>query len=210
MKSITVITAFLFAIIGLNAQLGEQVMLKAEVVDVTTGKPMSIELEFKPDNGRKFVVKSQEELGTFDQLLQGGTHYEVTFDGDNVYRETIDYTTGSAKDGYSEITHTFKVKALKPGVKVDEMELFGPSNNDLTAAGKAALKKMKLSMRFNRNTSFIFKVNAPNQALADKRLNTLKDYISNWRRLLERVTFETGTPGNSVDVIVQDVEDIFK
>jgi hypothetical protein len=210
MRSITVITAFLFAIIGLNAQLGEQVMLKAKVVDVTTGKPMSIELEFKPDNGRKFVVKSQEESGTFDQLLQGSTHFEVTFDGDNVYRETIDYTTGSAKDGYSEITHTFKVKALKPGVKVDEMELFGPGNNDLTAAGKAALKKMKLSMRFNRNTSFIFKVNAPNQALADKRLNTLKDYISNWRRLLERVTFETGTPGNSVDVIVQDVEDIFK
>lgn len=210
MKSITVVTAFLFAIIGLNAQLGEQVMLKAKVVDVTTGKPMSIELEFKPDNGRKFVIKSLEDTGTFEQLLQGGTHYEVTFDGDNVYRETIDYTSGKAKDGYSEISHTFKVKALKPGVKVDEMELFGPSNNDITSVGKKVLKKMKISMRFNRNTSFIFKVNAPNQALADKRMATLKDFISNWRRLLERVTFETGTPGNSVDVIVQDVEDVFK
>lgn len=210
MKSITVLTAFLFAIIGLNAQMGEQVMLKAKVVDVTTGKPMSIEVEFKPDNGRKFVVKSHEETGRFDQLLQGGTHYEVTFDGDNVYRETIDYTSAVAKDGYSEINHTFKVKALKPGVKVDEMELFGPSNNDLTATGKKALKKMKLALRFNRNTSFILKVNAPNKELANKRLNTLKDYISNWRRLLERVTLEAGTPGNSVDVIVQDVEKVFK
>ena len=210
MKSITVLTAFLFAIIGLNAQMGEQVMLKAKVVDVTTGKPMSIEVEFKPDNGRKFVVKSHEETGTFDQLLQGGTHYEVTFDGDNVYRETIDYTSAVVKDGYSEISHTFKVKALKPGVQVNEMEIFGPSNNDLTAAGKEALKKMKLALRFNRNTSFILKVNAPNKDLANKRLNTLKDYISNWRRLLERVTLETGTTGNSVDVIVQDVEKVFK
>src|SRR5690606_1993237 len=101
----------------------------------------------------------------------------------------------TSDDSYSEITHTFQVKGLNPGVTVEELQIFQPNSTDITAAGKEALKKMKVSMRFNRNAEFVFNVNAPNKTLADSRMKTLKDFIDNWRRLLERVSFQSGTNG---------------
>ena len=213
MKSITTILCFLFTIIGINAQgnLGEQVMVKGKIVDVNTKQPMSIEIEFEPPTGRKFVIKSLEGTGKFEQLFQSGTKYNVTFSGDNIYREEIDYTpTGKAGEGYSEITQTFEVKALAPGVVVENIELFSPGSTDLTSAGKAALKKMKISMRFNRNASFIFQVNAADKKLAENRMKTLKDYIGDWRRLLDRIEFQSGTSGNNLIIKVSKVEDVFK
>lgn len=213
MKSITTILCFLFTIIGINAQgdLGEQVMVKGKVVEVNTKQPMSIEIEFEPSTGRKFVVKSLEGTGKFDQLFQSGTKYNVTFSGNNVYREEIEFTPkGKSGEGYSEINHTFEVKGLNPGVVVENLDLFSAGSADLTAAGKAALKKMKISMRFNRNASFIFHVNAADKTLAENRMNTLKDYISDWRRLLERIEFQTGTSGNSLIIKVSKIKDVFK
>jgi len=214
MKPITVIICFLLAIFSINAQnvdLGEQVMVKAKVVDVNTKQPLSIELEFEPTTGRKFVVKSLENSGKFDQLFQSGTEYKVTYTGDNVYREeTVFKPMGKAGESYSEITHTFEVKGLAPGVVVETFDVFGANSTDLTSAGKSALKKMKVLMRFNRNASFIFQVNAPTKSLADKRLNTLKDYLGDWRRLLERIEFLSGTSGNSLDIKVDKLKDVFK
>lgn len=213
MKSITTILCFLFTIIGINAQgnLGEQVMVKGKVVDVNTKQPLSIELEFEPPTGNKFVVKSLEDSGKFSQLFQSGTKYKVTFAGDNIYREETTYTPiGKAGEGYSEITHTFEVKGLAPGVVVEDIAIFGAGSTDLTSAGKSFLKDMKISMRFNRNTSFIFQVNAVHKTLATNRVNTLKDYISDWRRLLERIEFQTGTGGNNLIIKVSKVKDVFK
>lgn len=212
MKYITVLVVFLLAIIGIQAQvgdIGQQVMLKAKVIDVNTKRPISIGVEFQPKVGSKFVVKSKEDTGTFDQLLQANNEYEVTFEGDNVYRETINYTPKSNED-YSEITHTFEVKGLAPGVVVEDLDIFGPNSTDITAKGKAALKKMKISMRFNRNTDFIFQVNGPNKTLGDNRLKTLKDYMGDWRRLLDRVEYETSTSGNNLQIKVKQVTDIMK
>lgn len=212
MKYITVFATFLFTFIAINAQdLGQQVMLKGKVVDVNTNKPLSIEIEFQPKVGSKSVVKSAEGTGTFEQLLQANEEYELTFKGDNIYREEDTYTPKSnTSDGYSEIAETFKVKGLAPGVEVESLDIFAANSTDITSAGKAALNKMKISMRFNRNADFIFQVNAPTKALADKRLNTLKDFISDWRRLLDRVEFQSSTKGNTLNIIVSKVEDIFK
>ncbi|MFA7326950.1 MAG: hypothetical protein WC121_09815 [Candidatus Kapaibacterium sp.] len=212
MKSITVIAVFLFAIIGINAQvgdIGQQVMVKAKVIDVNTKQPISIELEFQPSTGNKFVVKSKEGSGTFEQLFQANETYAVTFTGDNVYREESTFTPKST-EGYSEINYTFEVKGLAPGVVVEDLEIFGANSTDLTANGKEAINNMKISMRFNRNTEFIFQVNAPNKTLAENRLKTLKDYTSNWRRLLDRVVFQSGTGGNNLIIKVNKVEDVMK
>jgi hypothetical protein len=212
MKFITVITAFLLAIIGINAQvgdIGQQVMVKAKVIDVNTKQPISIEIEFQPKTGSKFVVKSLENTGTFEQLFQANETYEVTFKGDNVYREESTFTPKS-NEGYSEINHTFEVKGLAPGVVVEELDIFGPNSTDITAKGKAALNKMKISMRFNRNTEFIFLVNAPDKQLAENRLKTLKDFISNWRRLLDRVVFQSSTSGNNLTIKVSKIEEVMK
>lgn len=210
MKSITVIAAFLFAIIGINAQdIGQQVMVKAKVIDVNTKKPISIEVEFQPKVGSKFVVKSKEESGTFDQLLQANETYAITFMGDNVYREESSYTPKS-NEGYSEVNQTFEVKGLAPGVVVENMDIFGANSADLTASGKEAINKMKISMRFNRNTEFVFQVNAPNKNLAENRLKTLKDYTKTWKKLSERVIFQSGTSGNNLIIKVNKVVDVMK
>lgn len=210
MKSITVIAVFLFAIIGINAQdIGQQVMVKAKVIDVNTKQPISIELEFQPKTGNKFVVKSNEGTGAFEQLLQANETYAITFMGDNVYREESSFTPKS-NEGYSEINKTFEVKGLAPGVVVENLDIFGANSADLTTAGKDAVNNMKVSMRFNRNTEFVFQVNAANKALAEKRLKTLKDYTNNWKRLLDRVVFQSGTSGNNLIIKVNKVEDIMK
>lgn len=212
MKYITVLTAFLFTFLAISAQdLGQQVMLKGKVVDVNTNKPLTIEIEFQPKVGSKFVVKSADGTGEFQQLLQAGETYELTFKGDNVYREQISYTpTSNSSEGYSEISQTFKAKGLAKGVEVETLDVFSANSTDITSTGKTALNNMKISMRFNRNADFIFQVNAPTKALADKRLNTLKDYISDWRKLLDRVEFQSSTKGNNLNIIVSKIEDIFK
>lgn len=213
MKSITTILCFLFTIIGINAQggLGEQVMVKGKVVDVNTKQPISIELEFEPPTGSKFIVKSLEITGKFDQLFQSGTKYNVTFAGDNIYREETTFTpVGKEGEGYSEIAQTFEVKGLTTGVIVEDIAIFGAGSTDLTSAGKSFLKEMKISMRFNRNASFVFQVNAADKTLAANRMNTLKDYISDWRRLLERIEFQSGTGGNNLIIKVSKIKDVFK
>lgn len=212
MRYITLLAAILFTSFSLNAQvMGKQVMLKGKTVDINTNKPLSIEIEFEPEKGRKFVVKSLENTGTFEQLLQVGESYEVTFKGNNVYRETINYTPKvTSSEEYSEISEIFKVKGLKSGTKVEDLSIFAPNTTDITSAGKDALKNMKISMRFNRNASFNFQVNAPNKTLAKNRLNTLKDFISDWGRLLDRVDLQTATNGNDLVISVSKVEDIFK
>ncbi len=210
MKSITLIAVFLLAIIGINAQdIGQQVMVKAKVIDVNTKQPISIELEFQPATGNKFVVKSKEGSGTFEQLFQANETYAVTYKGDNVYRQESTFTPKSSA-GYSEISQTFEVIGLAPGVLVEDLDIFGANSTDLTAKGKEALNQMKISMRFNRNTEFIFQVNAANKTLSDNRLKTLKDYTSNWRRLLDRVVFQSGTNGNNLQIKVNKVEDVMK
>lgn len=212
MKSITVIAVILFALIGIKAQtgdIGQQVMVKAKVIDINTKQPISIELEFQPKTGNKFVVISKEGTGTFEQLFQANETYTVTFTGDNVYRTETTFTPKS-NEGYSEINQTFEVIGLAPGVQVEDFEIFGPNSTDLTAKGKEALNNMKISMRFNRNTEFLFIVNAPNKTLAENRLKTLKDYTSNWRRLLDRVVFQSGTNGNNLQIKVNKVEDVMK
>ena len=210
MKSITVIAAFLFAIIGINAQdIGQQVMVKAKVIDVNTKQPISIDLEFQPASGNKFVVKSKEGTGTFEQLFQANETYAVTFTGDNVYRSESTFTPKSS-EGYSEINQTFEVKGLAAGVLLEDLDIFGANSTDITAKGKEALNNMKISIRFNRNTEFLFQVNAANKTLADNRLKTLKDYTKDWRRLLDRVVFQSGTSGNNLLIKVNKVEDVMK
>ena len=210
MKSITVIAVFLFAIIGINAQdIGQQVMVKAKVIDVNTKQPISIDLEFQPATGNKFVVKSKEGTGTFEQLFQANETYTITFTGDNVYREESSFTPKS-NEGYSEINKTFEVKGLAPGVVVENLDIFGANSAELTSAGKGAIDNMKISLRFNRNTEFAFQVNAPNKTLAENRLKSLKDYTNNWKRLLERVVFQSGTSGNNLVIKVNKVIDVMK
>lgn len=209
MKSITVITCFLLAIIGLKAQeLGEQVMIKGTVIDVNTKQPIAIDISFEPPTGSKFVVKSAEGTGKFEQLFQSGTTYNVIFTGDNVYRTETTYTPmGTPNEGYSEAAANFEVKGLNPGVVVEELNIFGANSTDLTAAGKEALNNMKVSMRFNRNASFIFQVNGTNKNLADSRIKTLKDYIADWRKLTERIDFQSGTTGNNLVIKVKSIKD---
>jgi hypothetical protein len=212
MKYIVGLLALFLTTFTMNAQvMGKQIMLKGKVVDVNTNQPLSIEVEFKPSTGRKFVVKSLEKTGTFEQLLQAGETYEVTFKGDKVYRETIDYTPkANSSEEYSEISDVFKVKGLSVGTVVEDLDIFSPKSTDLTAAGKKAIDKMKIAMRFNRTASFTFQVGAPSKSLAENRLKTLKDYIADWKRLLDRVDFQTSTKGNDLVIKISKVEDIFK
>ena len=39
---------------------------------------------------------------------------------------------------------------------------------------------------------------------------TLKDYMGDWRRLLDRVEYETSTSGNNLQIKVKQVTDIMK
>lgn len=212
MRIATVLAIILFCVNGLYSQISqEQVMIKAKLVDENTGEPLGAEIEFKLESGKKFVKKSDKTTGKFDVLIPENTTYEVEVSGNDVYREVFSYTSPSTgEESYKEFEHTFKVKKLAPGVVVSKQKIFAENSSELTQAGKNSLDAFKTNMRFNRNAEFNFQVNAQSKSVAEKRLASLKEYLSDWRRYLRMIEFSTGTGSDDLIIKISKVKDIFK
>ncbi len=148
-----------------------QVFLSGYVTDINSGQP--VKCDIKIDNGNNsFKIFSDPISGKYQQLIKAKQDYIFTLYMWNIYRTQIKISY-PASDDYREETRDFKVIILKPGVAVENQNIFTEGNN-ISPEGEKFLKGFKKTMRFHRTVKWNLYVNTKDNA----KIQLVKDYIT--------------------------------
>lgn len=135
-------------IIAFGAAFANQTLVKGKVIDEKDGEPKEVELIFEDASGKKIKAKSNKLNGEYQQLLEGGTSYEVTIYAGDVFRKSYDLTARSSDSAYVEQNHVFNVTRMDAGRELMRFAAFNGSS--LNGTGQSELKGLNKMMRFNR------------------------------------------------------------
>ncbi|MCS7177170.1 MAG: hypothetical protein NZ960_06090 [Candidatus Kapabacteria bacterium] len=148
-----------------EAQIKVVTLLRGTVVDRQTGTPVGTEFEVRDANGKLVQQgRSDSRRGTFELVLTPGQRYLISFRGYNVLRQT-DTVDVPPSDQYTELSQTFRVQVLRPGMELLRIHAFDPGSTTLRPSAHAALNELKELL--NRNRSLRVNVHI---AILDTRL----------------------------------------
>ncbi len=202
-----------------------QVMVKGTVYDEFSNQPAGVQVIFKDKTGKKIKIRTNDEDGTFAQLLKAGQTYKITFTNYNILRKVTEYTVPNASE-FKEIDEEFSVQKLAPGRELSNHDIFDDGSAQISAEGKKALNDIKIDMRFNRTVYLDFKISAADtypdasSAEADQlvkdRIAAIEAYIDNWRGYNRRITLTTAKTvsgdapaGTDLILSVNKIKDVF-
>ena len=173
-KALLTFVLFCFVIFPVCSQTGVPVIVKGSVLDEFTNKPVIVEMMFTNKDGKKFKIIPNSLTGHYEQVLNSGEDYDVTFINYDVVRETqqlhLEY---SAK--YLELEHNYSVKRMTNGLELFSANAFKNNSADLVVEGKELLDRIVKTMRFSRGAKLQIKISAKD---ADKSKNS-KELIEN-------------------------------
>ncbi|GBD07230.1 hypothetical protein HRbin21_01046 [bacterium HR21] len=135
-----------------SAQLKVVTLVRGTVVDRQTGTPVGTEFDIRDATTGKILQqgRSDSRRGTFEAVLQPGQRYVVTFRGYNVLRQSDTIELPASKE-YSEVTKTFTVTLLRPGMELFRLHAFDPGKATLRPSASATLEELKQLLNRNRS-----------------------------------------------------------
>ncbi|MGA2296616.1 MAG: hypothetical protein ABSG15_03610 [FCB group bacterium] len=152
----TFITGFLLYNICLSQILttaGIQVNVKGKVTDEITGKPVEVTLEIKNPKGEKFRIKTNSIDGTYQQILNSGEKYEITFLNFDILKKTEILQVVDSKI-YGEQLVNFTVKKFTKGLPVFSFNAFEDGKASLNDSFREFVKTFEQILIFNRAPKF--------------------------------------------------------
>lgn len=198
------------------AQSGVPVIVKGKVLDQYTNKPINVAMMFTDKNGKKFKITPNILTGEYQQVLNSGEEYEVTFINYDVIREKNTLKLEHSEK-YLEIKQDYFVKRMTPGLEIYSENIFEKNSANLTPSGTELLENLVQAMKFSRGAKLKFNISAKDtdkpanaKALLDKRLNALTSYAG-IQAMKSRIIIvpENNSPKN-VSIIVTEINDPLK
>lgn len=138
-----------FAINPIFSMMGNVILLQGKITDIS-GNPIGVKFQFVNSEGKKYFCKSNSTDGVFQQILQPGESYTLTYDGHYAADEASEGFTLPSTTQYTEITKNFKLKKVDKGYPVLNAAVFKANDSEISDKGKASLLSVKEFMIFQR------------------------------------------------------------
>ncbi len=221
-----ILSLMMLSFINLFSQIGSTAIIKGEITDYYNGKPISVNIEFRDNNGSRIKIISNSITGMFEQVLKPGEHYKVLFSGDNILREEIEYNMPDSGK-FFETFVKWKAKNMNVGATIYDYKLFRPNSADIIDEGMEYLNNLKEVIRFNRaisiemtvcsKDSFKGEKNIPItkfKELVELRIQKLNSIISEWKREKTRISIvnsKAELPASiDTQVKITKIDELFK
>ncbi len=134
-----------------HAQLKVVTLLRGTVVDQQTGAPVGADFELRDSSGKLLQQgRSESQRGTFELILNPGQRYTITFRGYNVLQQS-DTIVVPPSTTYTELSQTFRIRVLRPGMELLRIQAFEPGSSVLRTAAHPALDELKQLLNRNRS-----------------------------------------------------------
>lgn len=134
-----------------HAQLKVVTLLRGMVIDQQTGTPVGTDFELRDSNGKLLQQgRSDGQRGTFELVLNPAQRYIITFRGYNVLRQS-DTIVVPANSTYTELSQTFRVRVLRPGMELLRIHAFEPGGSVLRTTVHPVLDELKQVLNRNRS-----------------------------------------------------------
>ncbi len=191
-------------------------IVKGKITNSETGAPETVDIFFKTSTGKRFKIKSNSITGEYEQLLNAGQSYELSFVRWDVLNQPVKLTVEAEDEKYTAQIANFKIKILNEGNEIFAKDAFGKGSSVLSDVGKGLLKELKKLLRFNRSLSINLNINSSDSgddsAILSARLNAVKDFTKKWKKFNRKVNYisSKGNSASDIVVMVSKVENTLK
>lgn len=207
---IRIVLIFVFyVLITFDASAGIPVLIKGKVLDEFTNKPVDVSMTIKTSDGKKIKIVPNSTTGEYQQVVNSGENYEITFFNFDVAREIQNINVENA-DKYTEFKFDFKVKKLADGLEVFSKNIFEPNSAELSSEGKKFLEELQTVLKFNRGAKFTLYLNKHGvtdkktiDAVQKSRHTFLANTISSWKAVSGRIKVEMSSQENASDIKIK-------
>lgn len=198
------------------AQSGVPVIVKGKVLDQYTNKPINVSMMFTAKDGKKFKITPNILSGEYQQVLNSGEEYEVTFINYDIIREKHVLRLEHS-DKYLEIKQDYFPKRMTAGLEIYSENIFEKNSANLTSSGTELLEQLVQAMKFSRGAKFQLNISAKDadkpanaKDLLNKRITALDTYAG-IQAVKSRISIkpENNSPKN-VSIIVTEINDPLK
>lgn len=224
MRGICLLLVIIIANISvMTAATGVPVLLKGKVVDKITNKPCEVSLQFKDQSGKIFKIQPNILDGSYQQVVNSGEEYEITFINYDIIRE-IEKVKIEYSEKYTEIEQNFSVKKMVKDSVIYSLNMFQANTSELTADGQVVLNTLEYSMKFTRGAELVLKINAydaesGSETLINQRVEKIKNIVDNWAASKQRIEVrgvdlskndDSEEINTNFEVIVNNIKDPLK
>lgn len=199
MKNLFNATLILLVFLGFNTKsFAQNTKILIGTIMTEDGKKKDCDVEFIDGNGKKFVKKTDN--GSFEQLLNVGEEYQVTFVADDILRDSDSFTLTPPDEEFTPEKKTFKVIKLAKGKTIKSFDLFKENSAEFNGSKNEIIKKIKILLRFNRSINVNLVCNGTK---ASDRAKALEAIVSKDKRLKRSANVTTGSGTNeSTDLVI--------
>lgn len=195
------IVVFTFVKNEVYARNFTHILVKGQIYDVTTKKPIGVEIEFRDSQGKKIKCQSNSLSGEYQQVLNSNTQYTVILNNSDILRREFKFKTLDTND-YAEQIEDWGVVVPKPGAVLFKGQIYDSGNDNFSAQGIDKLEELQMLLRFNRELHVEFVVNSLNSVSKDGRVNNLEALINRWTRENPRITIRQSKSKSDNDLLV--------
>jgi hypothetical protein len=205
------IVVFAFVTNELDARNFTHILVKGQIFDETTKKPMGVEIEFRDAQGKKIKCQSNSISGEFQQVLSSNTQYTVILNNSDILRREFKFKTLDTND-YVEQIEDWGVVVPKPGTVLYKGQIYDSNNDNFSSNGTEKLEELQMLLRFNRELHVEFVVNSLNSVSQDGRVKNLEQLINRWTRENPRISIRQSKSksDNDLVVVITKVKDFIK
>ena len=198
------------------AQSGVPVIVKGKVLDQYTNKPINVAMMFTAKDGKKIKITPNILSGEYQQVLNSGEEYEVTFINYDIIREKHVLRLEHS-DKYLEIKQDYFPKRMTAGLEIFSENIFEKNSANLTPSGTELLEQIVQAMKYSRGAKLKFNISAKDadkpanaKDLLDKRLNALTSYAG-IQAVKSRISIvPENNSAKNVSIIVTEINDPLK
>lgn len=193
-------------------------IVKGTITDKSTGKPQEVEIVFEDSKGKKFKINSNSITGKYEQLLNVGETYKISFLRYDILKDEVELTPKAPDKSFEPQIQDYEVFIMKKGVELFDYDVFEKGSDKVSPSGEKSLEKLKTIMRFNRALYVdivIHNDEGGNKGLSEKRLANLKQLTDSWGRFNRKVEYKIDeskgkNPSADTKIIISKVEDSMK
>ncbi len=214
MKKVFSILLLLF-MVSLNCYCGGvPILIKGKVLDEFSNTPTEVTMVIKGKDDKKIKIQPNILTGEYQQVLNSGDVYEVTFLNYDVVKETKTINIEYSED-YKEVEIDFNIKKMTNNRTIYQVNCFNTGTTQISNECSKLFKDFIDVYRFNRGAKFKLVLNsskAKNKKAEAELLASLQNACAIWNDFSTRYTIETEKLDSQSDlqIIVTEIKDPLK
>lgn len=189
-----------------SQEKGVPVVIKGLVTDLSTGKFGALTMMFEDSEGNKFKIYPDVTNGKYQQVLNSGVSYKVSFLHYDVFRESFSLEIPFS-DKYLEIEKNFQIRRLIPNLTLYDTNIFLKGSAELTPEGAELVANIIRAASYSRGAEFQFIISSGKAAtLLQQRMATITS-LAGFARVKSRIKISEGNDANDFKAIVTSIKD---